>query len=101
MSIQIGKPYKIIAKREKRYSAHYNIPSAECVVIPLKAIGAEVLCDVRWEDVNGEMQVIHNKMFIADNLKPLNEMIHEKVYEIWTHYYSNSSNVVSPANPEQ
>lgn len=88
MSIHINKPYKIIPSKEKRYNAHYNIPSAECVIVPLKVLGEEALCDIRWEDANGEMQVLHNKMFIFDNLLPLNEMLHIKLYDIWNHYYN-------------
>lgn len=95
MSIHIGKPYKIIKMREKRYNAHYNIPSEECVVIPTKVLGEEVLCDVRWEDQNGEMQFLQDKMFTSENLLPLNGMLHEKLYEIWDHYYNKSQEVTS------
>ncbi len=93
MSIHINKPYRIIPPKEKRYNAHYNIPSANCVVVPLKQLGDEVLCDIRWEDSNGEMQVLHNKMFIVDNLIPLNEMLHVNLHEIWNHYYNRPQSI--------
>jgi hypothetical protein len=92
MSIQLNKPYRIIRWKEKRSNAHYQIPSAKVVVIPLKKLDTEVLCDVRWENDNGEMKVLHDLMFIGDNLIPLNEMIDEKLFEVWKHYYSPSLN---------
>ena len=95
MSIHIGEPYKIIKMREKRYNAHYNIPSDDCVVIPIKEFGAEVLCDIRWEDQNGEMQALHDRMFSSENLIPLNGMLHEKLYEIWDHYYNSIREVIA------
>jgi hypothetical protein len=91
MSMHLGKPYKIATIREKRYNAHYNIPSVDCVVIPLRELGDEVLCDVRWEDANGEIQVLHKKMFISERLVEMNEMLHMKLYEIWDHYYNQPS----------
>lgn len=88
MAIHIGKPYRIINIRHKRYNAHYHIPSDDCLVVPLKEYGDEALCDVRWEDSNGELQVIHDRMFVSDNIAPLNAMLHEKLFEIWNHYYN-------------
>jgi hypothetical protein len=90
MTIHLRQPYKIIATRHKRYNAHYNIPSAEAVVVPVKALGDEVLCDVRWENENGELKVLHQKMFVSENLTPLNPMIDEKLHEIWSHYYNTA-----------
>lgn len=88
MAIHIGKPYKIIKMRHKRYEPHYHIPSENCLIVPLKEYGNESLCDVRWEDENGELQVFHNRMFVSDNIAPLNAMLHEKLYQIWIHYYT-------------
>jgi hypothetical protein len=88
MSIHLNKPYKIISIRHKRYNAHYNIPSAESVVVPLRELGSEVLCDIRWENGNGELQVLHKKMFRNDNLVPLNPLLEEKLFELWEHYYN-------------
>lgn len=87
MSIHLNKPYKIISGKHKRYESHYSIPAEKSVVIPLRALGAEVSCDVRWENENGELKSLHNIVFVNDNLIPLNSMIDEKLYEIWVHYY--------------
>ncbi|HYG04268.1 MAG TPA: hypothetical protein VD927_17595 [Chryseosolibacter sp.] len=88
MSIHLNKPYKIIRSRHKRYESHYGIPSAEVVVIPLRQLGADVSCDIRWEDANGQLHVIQQAMFSSDNLEPLNELLDVKLHEIWSHYYS-------------
>ncbi len=102
MSIHIGKPYRIIPIRYKRYNAHYNIPSDSCLVIPLKQFGDESLCDIRWEDLNGVLQVIHNAMFVSQNLIPLNAILHDKLFDIWDHYYNKvRSGVVSLVNGPQ
>jgi hypothetical protein len=89
MAIHLKKPYRIIPTREKRYNAHYNIPSDQSVVVPLKELGSEVLCDVRWENDNGELRVIHNIMFVSENLVPLNPMLDKKLFDIWEHYYNS------------
>jgi hypothetical protein len=89
MSIHLNQAYRINPIRYKRYESHYGIPAAEVVVIPLKELGEEVLCDIRWEDKNGELQVIHQAMFVKDVLIPLNPMLDAKLYEIWTHYYNS------------
>lgn len=66
---------------------HYNIPSAKSLIVPVKNFGDEVLCDVRWENENGELKVLHEKMFTSGNLIRLNPLIDEKLFEIWAHYY--------------
>jgi hypothetical protein len=91
MAIQLKQPYRIIPTRMKRYEAHYKIPAAEVVVVPLKELGEEVLCDLRWEDTNGEIQVIHNAMFVKENLIPLNAMLDVKLHELWSHYYASTA----------
>ena len=91
MSIQLNKPYKIIAFKEKKYSAHYKIPSSETLVVPVRAYGEEVLCDLRWENSNGELKVLHETMFVTDNLVPLNPMTDDKLFDIYTHYYDQPS----------
>lgn len=88
MSIHLKKPYKIIRARHKRYESHYGIPSADVVVVPLRELGDDMSCDIRWEDPNGQLQVIHNAMFSRDNLEPLNQMLDMKLHEIWSHYYA-------------
>jgi hypothetical protein len=87
MSLRLNAPYKIIHHKQKRYESHYLIPAATTLVVPLKELGEEVSCDVRWEDTNGELKVLHNKLFIVDNLVPLNAMVDVKLHEIWEHYY--------------
>jgi hypothetical protein len=88
MSARLNKPYKIIAFRQARYGTHYNIPSSESLVVPTKQLGDEVLCDIRWEDDNGELKVLHQKMFLSENLVQLDPLADEKLFEIWDHYYS-------------
>jgi hypothetical protein len=87
MSIQLNKPYKIIPLRHKRYDSHYNIVSSATLVVPIKRLGNEVSCDVRWENENGELKALHNVMFIDENLMPLDLLMDEKLFEIWTHFY--------------
>ena len=89
MNIELNKPYKIVTSKHKRYEEHYQIPAADALVVPLKGLGSESSCDVRWEDSNGELHVITNRMFSNENLMPLNAMIDVKLYEIWSHYYQH------------
>jgi hypothetical protein len=88
MPIQLNKPYKIIPLRQKRYEAHYRISAADALIVPIKFLGPEVSCDLRWENANGELEVIYNAMFVIENLIPINEMLDVKLLEIWDHYYS-------------
>jgi hypothetical protein len=88
MSIHLNKPYKVASSKQKRYEAHYQIPAADALVVPLKEMGEEVSCEIRWEDSNGELQVIQNAMFVKNNLTPLNGLLDVKLFEIWTHYYN-------------
>lgn len=87
MPIHLLQPYKIIPSKEKRYIAHYNIPAGQCVVVPVRDFGDEVLCELRWEDANGVLHLLENKMFVADNLMPLNPLLDLKLHEVWSHYY--------------
>jgi hypothetical protein len=88
MAIHLNKPYKIIQPKQKKYEAHYLIPADKSLVVPLKVLGEEVSCDVRWENDNGELKAIHNIVFVNQNLIPLNPVIDEKLYELWQHYYN-------------
>jgi hypothetical protein len=87
MAIHLNKPYRIIPTRLKRYEAHYQIPAEYALVVPLKAFGEEVLCDIRWEDSNGELHIISNAMFVYDNLVPLEQRPDTRILELWNHYY--------------
>jgi hypothetical protein len=88
MAIHLKKPYRIIPTRVKRYETHYNVPAEYVLVVPQKIFGEEVLCDMRWEDKEGILHVIHNAMFVFDNLIPLNQLPDTKLQELWDHYYS-------------
>ncbi len=92
MSIHLNQAYQIIPLRHKRYESHYGIPAADVVVVPLKELGEECSCDIRWEDSNGNLQVIHNAMFVKENLIPLNPMLDVKLHELWSHYYQTAPN---------
>jgi hypothetical protein len=86
-NIKLRTGYKIIETRFKRYIEHYQIPAAECLVVPLKSYGSDLSCEVRWED---EFGVLHSKsglLFSGENLKPINPMLDSKLFEIWQHYY--------------
>jgi hypothetical protein len=87
--IKLTKPYKIASHKVKRYTLHYGIPAERVVVVPMKLLGAEVLCDIRWEDENGELQFLDNKMFLIDNLVPLNPLLELELQQLWEHYYGN------------
>jgi hypothetical protein len=91
MNIHLNKPYKIIAFRQKRYAAHYNIPASDSLVVPVKNFQEEVQCDVRWENENGELKVLHEKMFVSENLIELNPLLDEKLFELWAHYYNGAA----------
>jgi hypothetical protein len=93
MSIQLNKPYRIISSRQKRYEEHYQIPSAEALIVPTRNMGAdEALCEVRWVDVAGEMHAKSNVMFTHENLVALNGLEDEGFYEVWNRYGKSMSN---------
>jgi hypothetical protein len=92
MKIELNKPYKIVPSKHKRYEGHYQIPAADALVVPLKGLGTDSSCDVRWEDNNGELHVINNTVFSNENLIPLNAMFDVKLYELWSHYYQREEN---------
>lgn len=87
MTIKLAKPYKIVRERIQRYETHYHVPAERSLVVPLKTLGAEVSCDVRWEDGNGELHLLENKVFVPESLMPLNPLLDTKLYELWKHYY--------------
>jgi hypothetical protein len=86
-NIKIGTGYKIIETRYKRYVEHYQIPSQECLVVPLKSYGEDLFCEVRWEDEYGVLHSKSSLVFNNQNLKPINPLIDSKLFEIWQHYY--------------
>jgi hypothetical protein len=92
MAIHLNQPYKISPNRQKRYESHYGIPAADVVVIPMRELGEEVSCDIRWEDNNGQLHVVEHSVFVKDNLVPLDQMRDMKGFELWKHYYNRSKN---------
>lgn len=91
MAINLNHPHRIIPTRVKRYETHYQIPAGNALVVPIKSLGEEVLCDIRWEDDNGELKVIHNAMFVYENLIPLKQLPDTKLFELWSHYYEGAT----------
>lgn len=87
MNIKLNKPYKIISEMAKRYEVHYSIPASHALIVPLRSLGDEVSCDVRWEDSDGEVHVIQHKVFVSENIAPINPLAEEKLYELWKFYY--------------
>ena len=90
MSVFLNKPYKIVDFKQERYDAHYNIRSSASLVVPTKYVGDELLCDVRWENENGELKVLHEKMFLKENLVRIDPEIDKALFELWDHYYNSS-----------
>lgn len=88
MNIKLAKPYKIARERLRRYESHYKIPAMRSLIIPLKELGDEVSCDVRWENENGELQLLQNKIFMRDSLVPINSFSDPELLELWEHYYN-------------
>jgi hypothetical protein len=88
MTVKIKAPYKIAPEKIKRYATHYNIPADRSLVVPMRAFDDEVACDIRWEDDNGELQWVQNKIFVVRNLVPLNPLLDIKLQELWHHFYA-------------
>lgn len=100
MNIKPRMPYKIAPLRAKRYASHYNIVPERCLIVPLKTLGNEVSCDIRWEDDNGELFLLENKIFVNENLVPLNSMLEPKLQELWQHYYDSGLNLSPQAQSD-
>jgi hypothetical protein len=98
MAIHLNKPYRIIPTRVKRYEAHYQIAAENALIVPQKILGGETMCDIRWEDSEGKLHVIHNAMFVNDNLIPLAQLPDNKMQELWNHYYGDTDNEQSSVN---
>lgn len=82
-SINFNSPYKIIPSKHKRYSAHYEIPGANCVVVPKKRYGDQISCDVLWKDEAGEVHHKVDMMFGLTYLEPLNAMKDFMLNGLW------------------
>jgi hypothetical protein len=82
-NIHLNSPYKIIPSKHKRYSGHYEIPGADCIVIPRKKYGDQILADVLWKDAAGDIQHKADLMFDSINLDVLNPMKDFILFEVW------------------
>ncbi len=92
MTIKLSKPYKVSPRRIKRYEQHYQMPAQYSLVVPVKLLGDEALCDVRWEDVNGELHWLQHKVFAGESLVPLDPLMDNKLNDLWKMYYGDSKN---------
>jgi len=92
MNIKQGLPYQIVSHRVNKYAAHYNISPDKCVIVPLRILGDEASCDIRWNDDNGESRLLENKFFACENLVPLNALQEFELHSLWKHYYNSASN---------
>ncbi len=93
MKIQLNAPHKIAALRYKRYETHYRIPAEKSLVVPRRALGDEVSCDVLWEDTDGQPQVLENIMFVNQNLLPVNDLADNILSDLWLKYNSMKQRV--------
>jgi hypothetical protein len=81
-------PFKIILSKHKRYGAHYDIPCAECLVVPLKKYGDQISCDVIWRNSAGEVEIKTSLMFDLANLDAVDALKDYKLFELWETYSS-------------
>ena len=87
MSIQLQQPYKIIQRKQKRYEEHYNIPSDKCVVVPVRAFGDDLSCDVHWKDEQGELHAMKQLFFNNQNIEPVDPLKDYLLHELWDSTY--------------
>lgn len=85
MNIQLNHPYKIIPEKHKLYQQHYIIPAEETLIVPVRELGDEVSCDVHWES-NGQLQIMHQTVFVIENLVPIDLIADEQLYALWKDY---------------
>ncbi len=74
----------------RRYAPHYNIPTESSLIVPIKILGEEVSCDIRWEDDNGVLQLLEHKVFVINNLERVNAQTDPRLQELWEHYYKRT-----------
>ena len=80
--IHINAPYKIIPPMLKHYQEHYMIPAAQALIVPVRLLGDEVSCDIRWMS-NNELQILRQRVFVGENLMPLNPLADDELYTLW------------------
>jgi hypothetical protein len=83
----LRRAFKVSAEMCRRYGPHYNIPAENALVVPIKILGEEVSCDVRWEDDNGVLHLLEDKIFVIVNLERIDPLADSKLHELWEHYY--------------
>jgi hypothetical protein len=83
----LRRAYKVSAEMARRYTPHYNIPAENALIVPIKILGEEVSCDIRWEDDNGVLHLLEDKVFAIVNLERINALADPKLYELWEHFY--------------
>jgi hypothetical protein len=89
MSIHLKKPYKIIERKLKLYEEHYHIPSAKCVIVPVKEYGEDLACEVHWQDGDSKMEA-KQLFFNVKNLEPLDSIRDFQLHELWQLHYTES-----------
>ena len=91
MNIKQGFPYQVVQHRVNKYAAHYNISPSKCVIVPLRILGDEASCDIRWNDDNGDPHLLENKFFACENLVPLNALQEFELHIISKHVYNSAT----------
>ncbi len=89
MKIVLNHPHKIVERKQKQYDDHYHIRSAKALVVPVRALGDEVACEVRWQDDLGETRFLDNAVFQSQNLVPINAITDMEIFDRWQKYYSS------------
>ena len=84
-NIHLNTPYKIIPSKQKRYTAHYNIPGTDALVVPRKRYGDQLSCEVFWKDPDGVLQHKSDLMFDSLNVEPVNPLMDFHLQAVWEH----------------
>ena len=85
LKVELNMPYKIVPDKYKIYQDHYIIPAALSLIIPSRALGEETACEVRWKS-NGQLQIMHNVVFINENIMPVDLIADEQLFALWRDY---------------
>ena len=82
-NIHLNAPYKIIPSKHKRYTAHYEIPGAEVVIVEKKKYGDQIACEAFWKAENGAIKHKTDLVFDRTYLEPLDAIKDFLLYGIW------------------
>jgi hypothetical protein len=88
-NIQLGKPYKVSEHKHDQYVRHYDVPIANCVLVPVKKYGEHISCDLLWKDSSGEAHRRDDLMFNAAYLQPVDAMRDYSLFDLWEEYEKN------------